>query len=103
MMYITSTRRYGLTISLCGLLRTPGLYLPAQFTFCDLINGVDIPSDDLLVQFGDIVHNVHVEKSMVAWELEELEVAVSQAQDERQADSDDESEWEIERMPPAPL
>lgn len=43
-----------------------------------------------------------MKKAMIGWDLEQLE-ALTRDDAERSADSDDESEDEIERMLPAPL
>ena len=59
-------------------------------------------SDDVLLCLADKVKNLRIEKSMIGWDLEELE-ALAREDMERTPDSDDESEDEIERMLPAPL
>ncbi|KAI8998814.1 SHQ1-domain-containing protein [Trametes punicea] len=59
-------------------------------------------SDDVLSRLADKVKNLRIEKSMIGWDLEELE-ALAREDMERTPDSDDESEDEIERMLPAPL
>ena len=43
-----------------------------------------------------------MKKDMIGWDLEGLEAITSES-GERESDSDDESEDEIERMLPAPL
>ncbi|KAI0374690.1 SHQ1-domain-containing protein [Pilatotrama ljubarskyi] len=59
-------------------------------------------SDDVLAKLADAVKNLQISKSMIGWDLEELE-ALTREDTERRPDSDDESEDEIERMLPAPL
>lgn len=46
--------------------------------------------------------SLKMEKGMVGWDLDEIEASAREAM-EREPDSDDESEDEIERMLPAPL
>ncbi|TBU32244.1 SHQ1-domain-containing protein [Dichomitus squalens] len=59
-------------------------------------------SDEILSRLADAVKSLRMTKSMIRWDLEELEsLACEDAQ--RDTDSDDESEDEIERMLPAPL
>ena len=59
-------------------------------------------SDDILSKLADAVNSLHMKKSMVGWDLEGLE-ALTRECGERETDSDDDSEDEIERMLPAPL
>lgn len=53
-------------------------------------------------RLSDDVAVLKMEKDSIGWDLEVLEISARQAL-ERDPDSDDESEDEIERMLPAPL
>lgn len=59
-------------------------------------------SDDILHELSRKIAGLKIAKSMVGWDLDELESAALE-ETERQSDSDDESEDEIEQMLPAPL
>ncbi|EPT05845.1 hypothetical protein FOMPIDRAFT_1026741 [Fomitopsis schrenkii] len=59
-------------------------------------------SDDTLRKLAAAVKSLKMEKGMVGWDLDEIEASAREAM-EREPDSDDESEDEIERMLPAPL
>ncbi|OCH95608.1 SHQ1-domain-containing protein [Obba rivulosa] len=59
-------------------------------------------SDDVLNELSRVVDSVKMLKSLVGWDLEDLEQAAQQAM-QQESDSDDESESEVERMLPAPL
>ena len=59
-------------------------------------------SDDQLRDLAKAVAAVKIEKSMIGWDLEELESLALQEMD-RTPDSDDEDEDETERMAPAPI
>ncbi|KAI0928358.1 hypothetical protein AcW1_005627 [Taiwanofungus camphoratus] len=59
-------------------------------------------SDNILQRLSDDVAVLKMEKDSIGWDLEVLEISARQAL-ERDPDSDDESEDEIERMLPAPL
>ncbi|PCH38387.1 SHQ1-domain-containing protein [Wolfiporia cocos MD-104 SS10] len=59
-------------------------------------------SDDVLMELSAAVSALRMEKRMIGWDLDVLESSARQAL-ERDPDSDDESEDEIERMLPAPL
>lgn len=61
-----------------------------------------LPSDDVLHELSRKIAGLKIAKSMVGWDLDELESAALE-ETERQSDSDDESEDEIEQMLPAPL
>lgn len=54
------------------------------------------------MRLADAVKTLRMTKSMIGWNLEELE-ALTRRDAERLSYSDDESEGEIERMLPAPL
>ena len=56
----------------------------------------------MLRSLADAVQALRMKKSMIGWDLEELE-ALTRETAARSSDSDDESEDEIERMLPAPL
>ncbi|KAI0664996.1 SHQ1-domain-containing protein [Cubamyces menziesii] len=58
--------------------------------------------DDVLAKLAAAVRGLQMKKAMIGWDLEQLE-ALTRDDAERSADSDDESEDEIERMLPAPL
>ena len=59
-------------------------------------------SDETLRTLAASVKALKMEKRMVGWDLDELEASARETL-EREPDSDDESEDEIERMLPAPL
>lgn len=59
-------------------------------------------SDDTLLRLADAVNSLRMKKDMIGWDLEGLEALTFEG-GERESDSDDESEDEIERMLPAPL
>ncbi|CCM02849.1 uncharacterized protein FIBRA_04961 [Fibroporia radiculosa] len=59
-------------------------------------------SDDVLKGLGDAVSSLRMEKTAIGWDLAGLETSALRTM-ERDSDSDDESEDEIERMLPAPL
>lgn len=65
-----------------------GLYL----FFCVMMCGTDqcLSSDELLQELGSKLKTLKMEKSLIGWDLEELEAATRDAQ-ERESDSDDES------------
>lgn len=58
--------------------------------------------DDVLGGLSHAIRTLRIEKSLIGWDLEELE-RLTQGEDERSPDSDDESESEVERMLPAQL
>ncbi|KZT65490.1 SHQ1-domain-containing protein [Daedalea quercina L-15889] len=59
-------------------------------------------SDETLGGLAVAVKSLKMEKKIIGWHLEELEASAQEAI-EREPDSDDESEDEIERMLPAPM
>ncbi len=59
-------------------------------------------SDETLSRLADAVNSLCMKKGVTGWDLEGLE-ALTRECGQREADSDDESEDEIERMLPAPL
>lgn len=59
-------------------------------------------SDNVLSELAKAVKSLRMSKDSIGWGLEELE-ALTREDMEREPDSDDESEDEIERMLPAPL
>ena len=59
-------------------------------------------SDEVLARLAEAVKTLQMRKSMIGWDLEDLE-ALTREDGERIPDSDDEDEDEIERMLPAPL
>ncbi|KAI0797813.1 SHQ1-domain-containing protein [Abortiporus biennis] len=60
-------------------------------------------SDETLHQLGSLICSLKIPKADIGWDLEELEALVSNSEVGREADSDDESEDEVERMLPTPL
>ncbi|TFY59537.1 hypothetical protein EVJ58_g5721 [Rhodofomes roseus] len=59
-------------------------------------------SDETLRELAAAVKLLNMEKAMIGWDIDDLEGSAREAM-EREPDSDDESESEIERMLPAPL
>lgn len=83
-----STARCGWMISVCGSSRPQGRSL-SPFNLL-LHKAYTTASEDILLQLGKQVKELTVSKSIIGWDLEELEKAIYAAQ-EREADSDDES------------
>lgn len=81
----------------CGFRLIQGRKAP----FMDEISLIVPHSDEVLLGLGDLVKLVEMDKSMIGWNIEELETVAGQIWDgERETDSDDESASD---EPPAPL
>ena len=94
------TAKYGSTISACGSRHTHSEHSSPALLYALLT--WRLRRDDVLAGLSHAIRTLRIEKSLIGWDLEELE-RLTQGEDERSPDSDDESESEVERMLPAQL